>query len=341
MATQSVTEARNTPISNTGEARFSLLKLAAGLWDRFLYRLATMGFDLAILIGMAFLLVASVLAVGGSIRFLQATALVPLLAMAGATAIKAWQKPGEWKSELGHILRDWLPFCLVVFIYENLHDVAGQVTGWDFAVLLNRWDIAIFGVEPTIWAQKVFSPLLTDILSISYATYLMVGLFVMLLLTLWERREDFRHMSLAMTLTFLMGFVGYVFLPASPPRYFIEHLYTDPPRLYGLFLFDRMQGAWDGLSVISGGAFPSLHVALSAVALIYAFRFRNLNRTARVVFCVYVPLILSLWFSTVYLRHHWVIDIVAGLLVAAAAYAGAELLTRAWLSLRRRYGLSD
>ena len=339
MATDSSANPKELCGACSGGARIGLSRLASLMWGRFLYRLAVMGFDMAILIGMAFLLVASVLAMGGSIRLLQATALVPLLAMVAATAIQAWRKPGEWKSEIGHILRDWLPFCLVVFIYENLHDVAGQVTGWDFAVLLNEWDIAIFGVEPTIWAQRIFSPLATDIFSISYATYLMVGLFLMLLLSLWDRREDFRHMSLAMTLTFLMGFVGYVFLPASPPRYFIEHLYTDPPRLYGLFLFDRLQGAWDGLSVISGGAFPSLHVALSAVALIYAFRFRNLNRASRVVWYAYVPLILSLWFSTVYLRHHWVIDIAAGILVAAAAYVGAEFLTRAWRGLRRRYGL--
>lgn len=319
----------------------TLPRLFAHAWDRFLYRIATLGFDLVILIGMAFLLVASVLAMGGQIRLFQATALVPLVAMCGVTAIKAWRKPGEWRSEVARTLRDWVPFCLVVFIYENLHDVAGQVTGWDFAELLNTWDVAIFGIEPTIWAQRIFSPLLTDLFSISYAMYLALSLFLMLLLTLWDRHAEFRHMALAMTLTFLMGFVGYVFLPASPPRYFIEHLYTDPPRLYGLFLFDRLQGAWDGLSVISGGAFPSLHVGLSAVALIYAFRCRKINRTAQIVFWVYVPLVTSLWFSTVYLRHHWVIDIAAGLLAAALATLGAEVLTRAWLKLRARYGLAD
>lgn len=339
MATDSSADPRELGGACNGEGKAVFPRLVVLLWERFLYRVATMGFDLVILIGMAFLLGASVLAMGGSIRLLQATALVPILAMVGATAIRAWQSPKEWKSEIGHILRDWLPFCLVVFIYENLHDVAGQVTGWDFADLLNKWDIAIFGVEPTIWVQKIFSPLATDLFSISYAMYLILPLFLMLLLTLWDRREEFRHMALAMTLTFLMGFIGYVFLPASPPRYFIEHLYTDPPRLYGFFLFDRLQGAWDGLSVISGGAFPSLHVGLSAVALIYAFRYRKINRTSRIVWLAYVPLVTCLWFSTVYLRHHWVIDIAAGILVAAVAYAGADVMTRAWHSLRRRYGL--
>ena len=92
-------------------------------------------------------------------------------------------------------------------------------------------------------------------------------------------------------------------------------------------------------AVISGGAFPSLHVGLSAVALIYAYKYRNVNRAFRIIWYAYVPLVLSLWFSTIYLRHHWVIDIFAGWAVAAAGYVGAAGLMRIWARLRERYGL--
>lgn len=321
-------------------------------WERICHRIAILGFDLAILIAMALLLVGSVLAMGGSIRIYQASVLLPVVCMVLALGLKAWRRPAcadvaatarqgpdIWKEEIRHILRDWLPFLFIVFIYENLHDLAGQVTGFDFAATLNRLDIALFGVEPTVWAQKIFSPLLTDIMAISYGLYFALPLFIMFLLTLWERRNDFRQMALCLMLVFLMGFLGYVFLPTSPPRYFIEQLYTDPPRLYGLFIYNHLQSAWDGLSVISGGAFPSLHVGLSAVALLYAFRFRNLNRTCRIVWYAYIPLTLSLWFSTVYLRHHWVIDIFAGWAVCLIGYLGAVLMMRTWVTLRRKYGL--
>lgn len=302
-------------------------------------RIAALGFDLVILMVMALALVASVLAMGGSVRFFQASLALPIACMVGALTMRAWRCPATWRAEIIHILRDWVPFLLVTFIYENLHDVAGQVTGFDFAEVLNRWDIALFGVEPTIWAQRFYSPLATDLFAVSYALYFALPLFVMFLLSLWDRRFDFRRMALAVTLAFVMGFVGYVLLPTSPPRYFLEQFYTDPVRLHGIFLFDRMQGAWDGLSVISGGAFPSLHVGISAVALIYAWRFRRQGRVFRAVWWAYLPLVTSLWFSTVYLRHHWVIDILAGLAVAAAGCAGSELLMKAWMRWRRRFGM--
>jgi membrane-associated phospholipid phosphatase len=340
MATQTNSSAGRINGSSDGSgARIGSKGLVLVLWDRFLYRIATLGFDLVILMVLALVLWASVLAMGGHIRLLQATVFLPLGIMIGALIIKMSTHRDNWREEGISTLRDWVPFLLIVFIYENLHDVAGQTMSWDIAGWLYDGDLFLFGVQPTIWAQKLFSPLLTDFMSISYALYFAEPLFLMFLLSLWGRRSDFRHMSLCLTLVFILGFIGYVFLPASPPRYFIEHLYTDPVRLSGLFLFDRMQGAWDGLSVISGGAFPSLHVGISSVALIYAYRFRKMNRTCKIVYYAYIPMVTSLWFSTVYLRHHWVIDIFAGWLVAAVGYVGAEYLLRVWQRLRQRYNI--
>ena len=222
-----------------------------------------------------------------------------------------------------------------------MHDVAGQVMDFDIASKLYNWDVYVFGVEPTVWAQTIFSPLLTDVLAVSYALYFFLPLFIMFLLSLWKERDEFKHMALCLTVTFLLGFIGYVFLPCSPPRYFIEPMYTDPARLYGFFIYNKLQGAWDGLSVVSGGAFPSLHVGISAVALIYAYKFRNLNRTARILYYAYIPLVLSLWFSVVYLRHHWAVDILGGLFVATVAYFSSSVMMRTWHKLRQRYGLSS
>lgn len=318
---------------------FSISGTMAWAKELVLFRVATLGFDLVILMGMTLLLVVSVVAMGGHVRFLQATVALPLGIMIASIAIKVRQNPGQWRQETSKVLRDWVPFLLIVFIYENMHDVAGQVADFDFADALHRWDVMLFGLEPTIWAQRFHSPLATDLYSISYALYFAEPLFIMFLLSMWNMRREFQHMALGLTLTFIMGFLGYVFLPASPPRYFIEHMFDNPARLHGIFLFEKLQGAWDGLSVISGGAFPSLHVGLSAVALIYAYRYRNVNRTFRIIWYAYVPLILSLWCSTVYLRHHWVIDIFAGWAVALIGYAGAAGLMKIWGRLRDRYEL--
>ena len=312
-----------------------------GFREWFLFRVATLGFDFFILIFMMLLLIVSALAMGGHVRLMQASVILPALVAVAAIAIRARRSGADWKSEAGLILRDWVPFVFVVFLYENLHDVAGPDHGLRHRGASYRADVALLGFEPTIAAQRStrrWSRTSSRSATRCTSSNRCSSCFCSRCGTgdassaTWRWRSRSRSCSAS---------AGYVFLPASPPRYFIEALFTDPARLHGLFIFDRLQGTWDHLSVIAGGAFPSLHVGLSSVALIYAYRLRNVSRTFRTIFYVYIPLVLCLWFSTIYLRHHWLVDIMAGWAVAAAGVVGAELLMRAWKRLRVRYGLAS
>ena len=70
--------------------------------------------------------------------------------------------------------------------------------------------------------------------------------------------------------------------------------------------------------------FPSLHVAISFVVWLYAYR------NSKKLFWILSPLILSLWLSTLYLRYHYLIDVVAGLILAPLSFLLANWLFRRW-----------
>lgn len=317
--------------------------LLSRLWDRSLHFFAIVGPDLCLASVMTIIFLAAVWMLDGHIRVLQASVGVPLGIMLSLILYRSFLNSinGERKHNILIILRDWLPFLFVCFIYENLHDLSGLVQKPDIAPLLMKMDIAIFGFEPTIWAQKIHHPILTDIMAVSYAMYFILPLVIMFFLSQENRRFEFRKMALALTFAFLLGFAGYVLFPASPPRYLIQNLFTDPVRLNGPLIFNRLQDMWDGFSVISCGAFPSLHVGISAVALLYAWQFRNYSRLYKWIWWLYIPLVTSLWFSTVYLRHHWFVDILAGLAVAILAFIFSEYMLKLWKHIRARYGLSS
>lgn len=296
------------------------------------------GPDLFLTVVMSLVLATALIASGGQVRLFQASLGFPLgivLFLILYRSIAQKFRP-EMKPHVGHILRDWLPFLLVTFIYENLHDLSKHFMNMDIAGTLMAWDIAIFGIEPTVWAQKIYSPLLTDIMAVSYALYFALPLFIMLVLSNRDDRKELRTMTLTLTFTFLLGFLGYVLLPCSPPRYFITHLFTDPVRLHGPWVYDALQAQWDSLSVVPCGAFPSLHVGISSVALIFAWKYRTISTIFRIIWWLYIPLVTSLWFSTVYLRHHWFIDIAAGWAVALASYAAAEYILGHWRRWREQ-----
>ena len=83
----------------------------------------------------------------------------------------------------------------------------------------------------------------------------------------------------------------------------------------------------------SRAAFPSLHAAVSLVALVYAWRY------VRAWFWVLLPFVLGLWVSTIYLRHHYVVDLLAGWLLAPVAVAVAPRLDAWWNARRGALGL--
>ncbi len=280
-----------------------------------------------------------------SIRFAQASVLYPIgmmvflllsrLALWGYRHFKGQNGALSMGRVCLQTLRDWTPFIVIDFIYENLHDLSQYFyLHRDIAGTLMAWDIALFGVEPVLWSQRFFHPLLTDYMAFAYALYFILPLFTMYLLAFRDRRGELKEMILALSLTFLLGFVGYVFLPCSPPRYFLESGVFEPVQLYGRFLYDHLQAKWDNLSAIRSGAFPSLHVGISTVALIYALRFRRWSRFDYGLSLVYAVLIVSLWLSTVYLRHHWFIDIAAGWGIALFSAVSARFLIAQWEKLR-------
>ncbi|MFH1054589.1 MAG: phosphatase PAP2 family protein [Candidatus Altiarchaeota archaeon] len=60
--------------------------------------------------------------------------------------------------------------------------------------------------------------------------------------------------------------------------------------------------------------FPSVHVALSLLVLLYALKFSRKWGYAL------APLIVLSWVSTVYLRRHYFIDVIAGIALAVIVY---------------------
>ena len=221
------------------------------------------------------------------------------------------------------IARDWIPFVVLIGVYESLRDYTGLIRTDSIDRYLYQIDTFLFGIEPSVWIQRFAHPFLTDYLAFFYTQYLILPLILGLWLYLKERREDFKELSIALIIVLYGGFLLYCIFPAGPPRHFAPLLSQfDPKVLPSLGFFAWSQGHMDSMTVIvTRSSFPSLHCALSCTALLFAHRFGNLwPRHPRTLVWVYLIPVVSLWTATVYLRHHWIPDIVAGILLAVCTY---------------------
>jgi membrane-associated phospholipid phosphatase len=233
-----------------------------------------------------------------------------------------------------HGLRDVLPFLLCVLVYTNLHDTIGFVNPHDVHRHLAALDRALLGVSPTQWAEQFITPTRTEWMQFFYANFFWLAPSVSLALLARKRWAAFRAATLAVLTCFFLGYALYVIFPAAPPRLFLAREYTK--NLYGYpQFFSRLNAeAFSLLPVDSRAAFPSLHTAVSVVMLSCAWRH------LRTWFWIALPLAMGLWVSTIYLRHHYVVDLLAGFALAPVALAAAPRLDRWWSGRQRALGIA-
>jgi membrane-associated phospholipid phosphatase len=227
--------------------------------------------------------------------------------------------PGGPVREIAGVLRDWLPFLLFLMAYETF-----QSRVWELLLPRDRdaqllaWDRWLFGETPAIPMERLLSPGLTDAMVVAYFLHLVLPPVVAVVWYTRDRRV-FREFLLAVLIAGLLGSVGYLAVPAVGPGIAFPNLFREGLRggVYRpvLEFLDAARAPRD--------VFPSLHVAVSTIVLYYG------GRRGRAWFAVLLPLVLANWFSTVYLRYHYLVDVIAGWATAALACVLARALLRA------------
>jgi membrane-associated phospholipid phosphatase len=260
---------------------------------------------------------------GGVVRLAVAVSLLSGLAL----ALRRWPASAPVRG-----LRETVPLLACFLIYTNLHDTIGFVNPHDVHHWLVALDAMIFGVQPCVWAERFITPARTELMQFLYLNFFWIAPSTSAILLAQRRFREFRAATLGIVACFFMGYALYVVFPAAPPRLVLVYEFTKNLRGYPVGFSNLSAQAFSLLPVDSRGAFPSLHTAASLVALVYAWR--HLRR----FFFVLVPFVLGLWASTIYLRHHYFVDLVAGWLLAPVAVWAAPRVDAWWARQQRALG---
>jgi hypothetical protein len=252
---------------------------------------------------------------------------------------------------------DWTPLIAFWLVYDRLrllqpwllHRVA---VAWPYQ--LERWLFGwLFGGDvpahtTRAWLNSQSDTMLGVSLHWSAQLIYLSHLFLVPLLFLWlwirgrddERlRARFQRMMRAFTYLNFAAIAIYLLLPVAPPWW--VSLYGTTPPTADLIGHMRLSEAMDGRLVTAlianaaqwFAAVPSLHGAYPVLLALLAVRERD--RRLLVGLIIYG---LAMWCSTVMLNQHYIIDLVAGGLLACAAWWMGEWQTRRSLNRQRRNG---
>jgi membrane-associated phospholipid phosphatase len=261
---------------------------------------------------------------GGVWRLGTAAALLLGLAL----ALRLWPR-----ARAVRLTREVLPFLACILIYTNLHDTIGFVNTHDVHYTLDALDRALFGVQPVVWAERFITPARTEVMQFLYLSFVWIAPSPSILLLLQRRWREFRRVTLGTVVCFYIGYLLYVAFPAAPPRLVLVYEFTRSLEGYSRLFSNISAQAFALLPVDSRAAFPSLHAAVSVVALAFSWRY------LRAWFWVLLPFVIGLWASTIYLRHHYTVDLLAGAALVPLALAVAPRLDLWWSGRQRALGL--
>jgi len=233
----------------------------------------------------------------------------------------ASEGPWEFVRPFGGIIRDWFPFLIILLMYYSLWgDATLLLVTQDRDPVLIALDQRLFGFQASLVLQRIISPGMTAWMAFAYFFHIINIPLVACFLYIRRDRVRFREMMSGLMVVSFLGLMGYLLVPAIGPMYTLRDQYTVPLR-QTMWVFDRQVDFMD-FARIRRDVFPSLHVAISFVVWLYAYR------NSKKLFWILSPMILSLWLSTLYLRYHYLIDVVAGLVLAPISFWLANGLFR-------------
>lgn len=205
----------------------------------------------------------------------------------------------------GGLLAEFYPVAFIPLVYDSLGALIPAVHPALYDAELRAIDRAIFGVDPTVWLERLVHPLLTDAMFLCYCTYYFLS--IALAVALWRaERAVARRFFFTITLAYYVSYAGYFALPAVGPRFTIEHSVP----LDATAIARAVAETLDHLERSKLDVFPSGHTMIAVAVLLVAWRRR------RPAFWRLLPFASGLVASTVYCRYHYVIDLVAGTALA-------------------------
>lgn len=214
------------------------------------------------------------------------------------------------QNKIFFFFRNFYPLLILSYFYKE--------TGWLNNILFDYFDSYFIYIEKVLWGmqpsiefskhfpQKWFS----EIMNFSYFFYYLLTIGIGLLAYFWNK-VNMQKFIFVITISFLIYYLIFALFPVKGPQFYF---YASDAKPVDSYFFSKLVKLAQSIVETQTGAFPSSHVGMSIIFLILTFRY--LRKT---FWFILFPVIL-LWFATVYIKAHYLIDVFGGFITAPLVY---------------------
>ncbi len=227
-------------------------------------------------------------------------------------------KANRSKNKYWMIAHYYYVIPLIFLTFKEVYVLLSAIRTVDYDNLLISIDRFIFGADPTVYLYQFSHPILTEILQIAYATFFLLPIILGIEFQRKNEYNKFNFIIFAVVLGFFLSYLGYFLLPAVGPRFTLHDFSANNIELPGLFLTNVLReivnigesipnGTVNPIDVVQRDVFPSGHTQMTLIIMYLGVKLKSKNK---IFFLVDGTLLII---STVYLRYHYVIDLIGGI----------------------------
>lgn len=207
---------------------------------------------------------------------------------------------------------------LVLVTFKEIYFLIGPIRPNDYDVLLINIDRWLFGLDPTVFLVKFSHPLITEILQIAYGMFYFLPIILAIALLRKRKLLEADFAIFTVIYGFFLSYLGYFALPAIGPRFTLHDFAKENLELPGILVTNFLREVTNAVESIPAGTpnpenivqrdvFPSGHTMITLICIYLSVKLKSRSR-----FFI-IPVGVLLIIATVYLRYHYVIDLIGGL----------------------------
>lgn len=243
------------------------------------------------------------------------------------------------KNMFTHQLRFWYLVPLIFLLFKEVYNLLDPIRGKIYDQFLIEADRFLFGTDPTHVLFNIANPYLTELLQIVYGTFFFLPIILGVSLLRKNKKKELYYMAFIIVLGFVLSYIGYFLLPSIGPRFTLHDFDLTNVELPGLYLTNFLReivntgesipsGTPNPALVVQRDAFPSGHTQMTLLVMYLSIKFKSRSKY------FFIPNGTLLIFATVYLRYHYVVDLIAGAIFMVLTLWLGKHLFKWWMNVR-------
>ena len=216
----------------------------------------------------------------------------------------------NYKHQLVKLFSSLVPLAFLGYFYNETADF-NHLFFNNFDGTISKLELDIFGYQPSVeFSARLNCLWLSELMNFGYFSYYLI-IFGIPVLFYYKKPEYFQKLLFVLLTSFYLYYLLFIIVPVIGPQFYFEGdlaVFTPQGPFGYLIKFIQETGE------VPTGAFPSSHVGISILLGYYVFKY------FREYFLAIFLIITILIFSTVYIKAHYVLDVIVAFIVTPIFY---------------------